>query len=195
LNTSSENWAAPTPQKIKMGFNFQVRVTHTLLKWGYLEGQISMRPPTPPNYRHRELLEEQGRTHYSSPDVTVINNWMHGSKLTWKFGLCCGFRSRLWHHEGRSYVTLPKYQAEEYKRIHDEKKLTLYWCFGYDDIDQTEIKFTPVEAPWEKVPISYKGGPPKIFAGYAWDDLLDERGFIIERLKKNDTEVRHMIAK
>lgn len=195
-----QDWAKVEKSKVDKGFTFQVHVAQTLLSWGYLEGQISMRPPTPPEYKHKPLLKEQGLTHYSSPDIMVINSWMAGPKLQWKFGLCCSYRTRLWEECGLGYITIPFYQAEEYKRIEDEKKLTLYWAMGQKEDPATcEIRFMPVTAPWITLKIKdhaaqQAGRPQTKFAGFDWDAALTKKKFAVERLKKGDHEIEHVLT-
>jgi len=179
-------------EKVRVGYEFHKHVAQLLLKWGFLEGQVSMRPPTPKDYSHKERLEEFGRTHYSSPDVMVINSWMDGATLQWKFGLLCGFRSRLWEDMGRSWVHVPDYQARDYARIQEEKKKVLYWTVGKGESPTNcEVRFIPVTAKW--TPFIVKGAKK---AGFDWDgaETLKAKDFVLHRILKGDEELKHSVA-
>ncbi len=176
-------------EKVRLGYEFHKHVAQLLLKRGFLEGQVSMRPPTPDDYRHKERLEELGKSHYSSPDIMVINSWMDGPKLQWKFGLLCSYRSRLWFDNGSSYVHVPEYQAKDYANIQQEKGTVLYWAVGLGESPVTcEIRFIEVTAKWELFTVN---GFRK--AGFDWSQAMTTKDFIVHRLMKGDIELKHSV--
>jgi hypothetical protein len=193
-------WSEVEKAKMDKGFEFQSRVATDLVRMGYLEGHVRMGPRVPEGYNHKARLKDLGHTHYESPDITVINDWMEGPKLKWKFGLCCSFRGKLWELNGDEYITIPLHQVPEYHRIVNEKKLTLYWAMGWGDPMKTEIKYLPACAPYKEIPINdhaarQKGKPFTMFAGYDWNKAMDRQTFIAERRLRGDDEVRFSISR
>jgi hypothetical protein len=178
-------------QRVDKGYEFQLYVADLLAMSGYLEGQIfSTGLPRGTAYKHYEALQRLGKLRYTSPDIMVMNKWLEGPQVEFRFGLACSRRDTKFQRQGHDCsFSIPEYQRNDLLTIGEDNKLAVYHVFGRRTGDTYAVGVVePGVGDIRWMQKDQSTGNPRWYVAYYAEKLWSWAEFLNKRIEAGDKE-------